>query len=332
MKITHLHMPESVEIEQSSYTDYYGKFILQPLERGYGTTLGNSLRRILISSLQGTAIIAVKINNAPHEFTTLKGVVEDLSEIVLNLKEVRFKDITNKSTKIEFEIKGPAELTAKNIQDATADFEILNPELHIATLNNDARMNIELKIGSGIGYVPSEEQKKSELPLGYIPLDSIFSPVRNVNYVIEDTRVGQKTDYDKLILEVNTDGSITPVDAVVFSSRILKEHIQLFLKLSGEEESKEILSAEKDEHFEDIRKKLLMPIDELDLTVRSRNCLNAANIKTIADLVSKHESEMLHYRNFGRKSLAELGELLETLELSFGMDITKYLSDEKDFD
>ena len=268
------------------------------------------------------------MNDAPHEFTTIKGVVEDLSEMVLNLKEVRFKDLTGKSTKIELSIKGPKKFTAKDIQDATPDFQILNPELHIATLNKKATLNIELRIGTGFGYVPAEDNKKTDLPLGFISMDSIFSPIRNVNFVIENTRVGQRTDYEKLILEITTDGSITPEEAVVFSSKILKDHIQLFLNLSPEVEEKEPEKEEEDEQFEMTKKILLMPVDELDLSVRSQNCLRSANIKIIADLVSKNESEMLHYRNFGRKSLAELGELMEGFGLSFGMDVDKYIEEE----
>jgi DNA-directed RNA polymerase subunit alpha len=321
-------MPENVVIEESSYSDTFGKFIVQPLERGYGVTLGNSLRRILISSLTGTAIVAIKINDAPHEFTTIKGVVEDLSEMVLNLKEVRFKELTGKSNKIELSLKGPAEFTAKDIQDETSDFQILNPEQHIATLNKKAVLKIELRIDAGVGYVPAEENKKTDLPLGFISTDSIFSPIRNVNFVIENTRVGQRTDYEKLILDIVTDGSITPEEAVVSSAKILKDHIQLFLNLGPDVEEKEPVKEEKDEQFEMTKKILLMPVDELDLSVRSQNCLRSANIKIIADLVNKNESEMLHYRNFGRKSLAELGELIEGFGLSFGMDVDKYIKDE----
>lgn len=328
MKINHLQMPEKVVIEESTFTDTFGRFIVQPLERGYGVTIGNSLRRVLISSLPGTAIVAIKVNDVPHEFTTIKGVVEDVSEMVLNLKEIRFKDITKKSNKIDIKLKGQKEFTAKDIQNATADFEILNPEVHIATLNKDAVMDLELRIGNGIGYVPSEENKKYELPLTYIPIDSIFSPIKNVNFTIENTRVGQRTDYEKLILEVTTDGSINPEEAVLFSSRILKEHLQLFLDLKPDLQESIPVEEEKNEEFEMVKKILLMPVDELDLSVRSQNCLRSANIKTIADLVSKNESEMLHYRNFGRKSLAELGELIESYGLNFGMDITKYLKDE----
>lgn len=330
MKINHLQIPEKVVKEESTYTDTYGKFIIQPLERGYGVTLGNSLRRVLISSLPGTAIVAIKVNDIQHEFTTIKGIVEDLSEIILNLKEVRFKDITSKSSKIEFKMTGPGVFTAKDIQNATADFEIMNPGLHIATLNKDAHVNIELRMGNGIGYVPSEENKKYEFPIGFIPIDSIFSPVTKVNYTIENTRVGQKTDYEKLVLDIYTNGTIDPEESIIIAARILREHIQLILDLRPELEEKKIETDEKDEQFEMVKKILLTPVDELDLSVRSQNCLRSAEIKTISDLVSKNESEMLHFRNFGRKSLAELTELIEDFGLTFGMDVGKYLNDEKE--
>jgi DNA-directed RNA polymerase subunit alpha len=329
MQISNFQMPEKIEREESSYSDTFGRFIVQPLERGYATTLGNSIRRVLISSLPGHAIIAIKVNDAAHEFTTLKGVVEDLSEIILNLKEIRFKDITNRATKIEFNVKGPHKFTAKDIQNATSEFKILNPGKYIATLNKEANLDIELRIGTGVGYVPSEENKQANLPIGFIATDSIFSPVKNVNYVIENTRVGKRTDYEKLVLEITTDGSISPEDALVYSARVLQDHIHLFIQLSPDvEDTPEVLKDDKDEEFERVRKTLLMPVDELDLSVRSQNCLRSANIKTIADLVSKDESEMLHYRNFGRKSLAELGELIENFGLNFGMDVDKYLKEE----
>jgi len=330
MKINNFQMPETIVKEESTYSDTFGRFIIQPLERGYGVTLGNSIRRVLISSLPGSAIIAIKVNDAPHEFTTLKGVVEDLSEIILNLKEVRFKDLTGKSTKIEFNLKGNHKFTAQDIQDNTADFEILNPEKYIATLNKDANLNIEIRMGTGVGYVPSEDNKQANLPLEFIYVDSIFSPIKLANYKIENTRVGKRTDYEKLILEITTDGSISPEDALVYSSRLMQEHIQLFLNLNPQqvEKKEEPVKTEKDEEHEMIKKILLMPVDELDLSVRSQNCLRSANIKTIADLVSKNEGEMLHYRNFGRKSLAELGELIENFGLVFGMDVDKYLKEE----
>ncbi len=329
MKINHLHLPEKVIREENTYTNTFGRFIMQPLEKGYGVTIGNALRRILISSLPGTAIIALQVNDIQHEFTTIKGVVEDVSEIILNLKEVRFKDLTGKSSKIEFSISGPAELKAKHIQEATADLEILNPDLHIATLNKEGKMNVELRIGSGIGYVPSEENKKHELPLGFVPIDSLFSPILNVTFVIENTRVAQKTDYEKLILDIETTGAMEPETALILASRILKDHIQLFMNLSPEAEIKEIEEEVKDELFENTKKILLTPVDELDLSVRSQNCLRSANIKNIADLVGKQESDMLHYRNFGRKSLAELGDLIESFGLTFGMDVDKFIGEEK---
>jgi len=329
MKINHLHLPEKVIKEESTYTETFGRFIMQPLERGYGVTMGNAFRRVLVSSLPGTAIIALKINDLHHEFTTVKGVVEDLSEIILNLKEVRFKDLTGKSSKIEFKISGPAVLKAKHIQDATADFEILNPELHIATLNKEGVMDVELRIGTGIGYVPSEENKKHELPLGFITTDSLFSPVLNVNYTIENTRVAQRTDYEKLVLDVTTNGALEPEMAIIIASRILKDHIQLFLNLSPDAIIRDTEEEVKDEQFESVKKTLLTPVDELDLSVRSQNCLRSANIKNLAELVSKQESDMLHYRNFGRKSLAELGDLIESHGLTFGMDVDKYVGEEK---
>ena len=296
MKINHLQMPEKALVENAAEKPDYAKFILQPLERGYGVTLGNSVRRILISSLPGTAITAIKVNDIPHEFTAIKGVVEDLSEIILNLKEIRFKDLTKKSNKIEFKLTGPCEFTSKDIQDATADFEILNPDLHIASLNKDAKLNIELRMGSGIGYVPAEENKKADLPLNFISVDSVFSPVVNVNYVIENTRVGQRTDYEKLVLEVTTNGSITPEEAVVYASKILKDHIQLFLSLGPEADLPIAEEDEEDEEFEKVKKILITPVDELELSVRSQNCLRSADIKTIADLVSKNESEIYKHR------------------------------------
>jgi DNA-directed RNA polymerase subunit alpha len=329
MKVNHLNLPENVVKDESSYSDTFGRFIVQPLERGYGVTLGNALRRIMVSSLPGNAIVAIRINDIQHEFSTIKGVIEDVSEIILNLKEVIFSDLTGSSNKISFKLNGPAEFKAKHIQDATADFKVLNPDQYIATLNKEASLDIEMRMGYGIGYVPSEENKKYELPLGFIPVDSLFSPIVNVNYVIENTRVGQKTDYEKLVFEITTNGSMEPEMALIMASKIMKDHIQLFLNLSPETEFKETVEEEKDEQFENVKKILLTPVDELDLSVRSQNCLRSANIKSIAELVSKQESDMLHYRNFGRKSLAELGELIESFGLTFGMDVVKYIGDEK---
>jgi len=328
MKINHLHLPEKVIREENTYTNTFGRFIMQPLEKGYGVTIGNALRRILISSLPGTAIVAMQVNDIQHEFTTIKGVVEDVSEIILNLKEVRFKDLTGKASKIELSISGPAELKAKHIQEATADLEILNPDLHIATLNKEGKMNIELRIGSGIGYVPSEENKKHELPLGFIAIDSLFSPILNVNFVIENTRVAQKTDYEKLILEITTDGSIHPKDALKEAAKILIYHFMLFSedKITIDYEDK-MANEEFDEEILHMRQLLKTKLVDLDLSVRALNCLKAAEVESLGDLVKFNKNDLLKFRNFGKKSLTELDELLETMSLSFGMDVAKYKLD-----
>lgn len=314
-------------MEQESATNTFGRFIMQPLEKGYGVTLGNSLRRVLISSLPGTAITGIKINNVPHEFTTIKDVVEDVSEIILNLKEVRFKTRVKGSNKIEMRLKGPIEFIARHIQESTEEFEIMNPGHHIATLNKNADLSLTLKLGNGIGYVPSEENKEAEQDLLMIPIDSIFTPVKNVKYDVLYTRVGQKTDYEKLVLDVTTDGTMLPIDAITSAAKILNEHIAMFIGFDKVVEEKKEIKTEETE-FTKIRKMLLMNVDELKLSVRAQNCLRSANIKTLADLVRHQEVEMLQFRNFGRKSLAELGEILHENGLTFGMDVDKYIKDE----
>ncbi len=316
-------MPESIELEESTYTNKYGKFIVQPLERGFGTTLGNSLRRVLLSSLPGAAITSIRIDGVLHEFSTIPGMVEDVTEMILNLKQVRIKLINKRPDKVVLELKGPKDFTAGDIANGTTDFEILNPDLHIATLDEEADFRMELRIGRGKGYVPAEENKLPDQPIGTIPIDAIFSPVTRVSYVIENTRVGQKVDYERLILEVHTDGSITPDDALTYAGKILKDHIQLFINFDIEPEPEE--EPDIDEEAVRIRKLLKMSVDELELSVRSHNCLMAANIKTIGDLVRRDEQEMLKFRNFGRKSLTELSKILEEKGLHFGMDVDKYL-------
>ncbi len=328
MQNHYIQFPDKVELEQESLTKSFGRFIIQPLEKGYGVTLGNSLRRVLISSLQGTAITSIKLNNVPHEFSTIKDVVEDVSEIVLNLKEVRFKTKIKGSNKIELRLKGPVEFIARHIQEATEEFEIMNPNHHIATLNKNADLSITLKIGSGIGYVPSEENKDNEQDLLMIPIDSIFTPIKNVKYDVLYTRVGQKTDYEKLVLEITTDGTIGPVDSLTSASRILSDHINMFVNFDKSTEEKKAVKTE-DSEFSRVRKMLLMNVDELKLSVRAQNCLRSANIKTLADLVKHQEVEMLQFRNFGRKSLAELGEILQENGLTFGMDVDKYINSEE---
>jgi DNA-directed RNA polymerase subunit alpha len=327
MQNNFIQFPDKVVLEPESASNDFGRFIIQPLEKGYGVTLGNSMRRVLISSLPGTAITAVKINNVPHEFTTIKDVVEDVSEIILNLKEVRFKPRIKGVNKIDMRLKGPLEFIARHIQESTEEFEVMNPDHHIATLNKNADLSITLKLGAGIGYVPSEENKDTDQDPLMIPIDSIFTPIKNVKYDVLYTRVGQKTDYEKLVLEVKTDGTITPTDAITSAAQILNEHIAMFVGFDKVTEEKKEVKTEESE-FTKIRKMLMMNVDELKLSVRAQNCLRSANIKTLADLVRHQEVEMLQFRNFGRKSLAELGEILHENGLSFGMDVDKYIKEE----
>ncbi|HGY54424.1 MAG TPA: DNA-directed RNA polymerase subunit alpha [Caldithrix abyssi] len=327
MSWTNLQMPERIEVDEASYSNTFGRFTIQPLEKGFGVTIGNMFRRVLLSSLQGAAITAVKVNNIQHEFSTIPGVYEDLPEIILNLKELRIKLLNKRPDKLFLNLKGPGEFTGKTIQEHTTDFEVLNPELHIATLNDDAVLDIELHIGRGRGYVTAEENKAADQPIGLIPIDSIFSPILNVRYLVENTRVGQRTDFEKLILEIETDGSITPDDALTYSGKILKDHIQLFINFDIDTEEEE--STEIDEETLRIKKLLKMSVDELELSVRSHNCLKAAEIKTIGDLVRRDEQEMLKFKNFGRKSLMELGKILEERGLKFGMNVDKYIKTEE---
>jgi DNA-directed RNA polymerase subunit alpha len=319
-------MPEKIQLDESTYSPTFGRFIVQPLEKGFGVTIGNAMRRVLLSSLPGYAITAFKVDGVQHEFSAIPGVVEDVPEMVLNLKQVRMKLVNKKTNRVVIPLKGPLALTAAEIQKASPDVEILNPKLHIATLNSEANFELDLRIGRGIGYLVAEENKSPEQTLGVIPIDSIFTPIVNVRYYVETTRVGQQTDYEKLTIEIDTDGSITPEDAMAYAGKILRDHIQLFINFDLEPEAPKEES-EQDAEFARIRKVLTTSVDELELSVRSHNCLRAANIKTIADLVRRDEGELLKFRNFGRKSLAELSEIVEAEKLSFGMDVTKYLKD-----
>ncbi|MCK9424775.1 MAG: DNA-directed RNA polymerase subunit alpha [Ignavibacteriaceae bacterium] len=322
-------MPEMVVLDDSTFTNDYGKFSLQPLERGYGVTLGNSLRRVLLSSLPGAAIVAVKFSHVLHEFSTIQGVVEDTAEIILNLKQVRMKLLNKKPTKIDLSFSGEGEFKAADIQKQSAEIEILNPDLHIATLNKTAKFDLELRIGRGRGFIPANENKSPEYTLGTIPIDSIYTPIKNVKYDIENVRIGDKNDFEKLTLEIWTDGSIAPDDALTQSAKILKDHIQLFINLDLEPEEKQA-EIQRDSEKERVKKILLTNVDDLELSVRAHNCLKAANIKNIAELVKRDEAEMLKFRNFGRKSLSELTEIVETLGLEFGMDIDSYIKDENE--
>jgi DNA-directed RNA polymerase subunit alpha len=319
-------MPEKIQLDESTYSPTFGRFIVQPLEKGFGVTIGNAMRRVLLSSLPGFAVTAFKVDGVQHEFSTIPGVVEDVPDMVLNLKQVRMKLINKKTNRVVVPLKGPMDFTAGDIQKATPDVEILNPKLHIATLNTEANFELDLRIGRGVGYVVAEENKAPDQTLGVIPIDSVFTPIVNVRYFVETTRVGQQTDYEKLTIEIDTDGSIAPEDALAYAGKILRDHIQLFINFDMEPEAPKEESAQ-DAEFARIRKVLLTPVDELELSVRSHNCLRAANIKTIADLVRRDESELLKFRNFGRKSLAELAEIIEAEKLTFGMDVAKYLKE-----
>ena len=320
-------MPEKIQLDEASYAPTFGRFIVQPLEKGFGVTIGNSMRRVLLSSLPGYAITAFKVDGVQHEFSAIPGVIEDVPDMILNLKQVRMKMVNKKTNRVLIPLKGPMEFTAGEIQKASPDIEVLNPGLHIATLNAEANFEFDLRIGKGVGYVVAEENKSSDQAVGVIAVDSIFTPIKNVRYFVETTRVGQQTDYEKLTIEVETDGSITPDDALAYAGKILRDHIQLFINFDMEPEAEE--ESQQDVEVERIRKVLKTPVDELELSVRSHNCLRAANIKTIADLVRRDEAELLKFRNFGRKSLAELSEIIEAEKLSFGMDVSKYLKDDE---
>ena len=326
MSTTLVQMPEKIELEQSSSTPTFGRFFVQPLEKGFGVTIGNSFRRVLLSSLPGTAITAIQVAGIQHEFSTIKGVVEDVSDFILNLKQVHIKAINKKATKITVSVKGPGKFVAGDIQKFSSEIEILNPDLHLASLNKDANFELELRLGRGKGYIPAEENKSPDQPLGMVPIDSIFTPIKNVRFFVEPTRVGGQTDYEKLILEIETDGSITPEESLTHAGKILRDHVQLFINFGAEPEA-EKTETEQEAESGRVRKILKMSVDELELSVRSHNCLRSANIKTLADLVRRNESELLKFRNFGRKSLAELSAIVDEYKLTFGMDVDKYLKD-----
>lgn len=305
-----------IEIAEISEDNRYGKFICEPLERGYGTTFGNSLRRMLLSSLEGAAITSIRIDGVLHEFSTIPGVRDDVTNIVLKLKELCLKMAGNEPRIIRIDVEGEKEVTAADII-CDADIEILNPDLHIATVNEDGKLKIEMTVERGRGYVPADKNKKPDDTIGVIPIDSIFSPVKRVNYTVQDTRVGNVTDYDRLILEVWTDGSLRPEEAVSKAAGILVMHLKLFQNMDGlpeEEEEEEATFPEEEE--DDSSKVLDMTIEDLDLSVRSFNCLKRANINTVADLAEKTEDDMMKVRNLGRKSLEEVKKKLEELGLT----------------
>jgi len=316
--------PKRLEVEKETLTPFYGKFTGEPFERGFGITIGNSLRRILLSSLQGAAITSVKIDGVLHEFSTIPGVKEDVTEIILNLKEVRLKLHTEGPKMIRVKAEGARELKAGDILTGDAA-EVLNPDHHLATLSKDAKFSMEMMVKMGRGYVPAERNKDENQPIGTIPLDSIFSPIKKVNYTVTNARVGQITDYDKLTLEIWTDGSLDPEEAVTQAAKILKEQLSIFVSLEEEEEEEPPFTEEQTE-AEKLNENLFRSVDELELSVRSANCLKHANIKLIGDLVQKTEAEILATKNFGRKSLNEIKEILATMGLSLGMRLDSWPS------
>ena len=321
MKLEGLQMPRLAEVEKESLSETYGMFIVQPLERGFGVSIGHALRRVLLSFIQGAAIKQVNIEGVHHEFSTIEGVREDVPEIVRNFKEVALRYRGEEDRVLRVERKTAGAVVAKDLE-VDSSVEVLNPDLHIATLDKGASLTMELMVGCGRGYQFSEENKIPDQPIGAIPLDTNYSPVLKVHYEIENARVGRRTDYDKLIMEVWTDGSLHPEGAMSQAAQILTEHLSLFINFTEEPEG--IEEKEVDGEAKKIVQLLQMPVEEIELTVRSANCLKAAGITHLRDLVSRTEAEMLQYRNFGRKSLNELQKILEENNLSWGMDLTPY--------
>ena len=312
--------PKRIEIDQDSYSNSYGKFICEPLERGFGITIGNSLRRILLSCLQGAAIVSVRFDSVLHEFSTISGVLEDVTDIILNLKEIRLSIIDDEEAVINLSQEDKGVVRAGDIETHGL-VDILNPEQHIATLNNEAKLDMEMVVRTGKGYVPAEKNKANDQTIGVIPIDAIFSPIQKVNYVVTNARVEQITDYDKLTLEVWTNGSVLPEDAVAYAAKILKEQMNPFINF---EEEPEPVEEEEEEKEEKLNENLFRPVSELELSVRSANCLKNANITLIGELVQKTETEMLKTKNFGRKSLNEIKSILDEMGLTLGLKLDNF--------
>lgn len=330
MAILAFQKPDKVIMLDS--TETFGKFEFRPLEPGYGITIGNALRRILLSSLEGFAITSIRIHGVDHEFATIPGVIESVVDIILNLKQVRFKRMIEgeDSEVITVTVSGKQDFTAEDISKNLSSFKVLNPELHICSMEPSVKLSIDMRIGKGRGYVPAEENKVEGAPFGTIPIDSIYTPIKNVKYAVENWRVEQKTDYEKLDLEITTDGSIHPKEALKEAAKILIHHFMLFSdeKISLET-APEVVSNELDEESLRMRHLLLTKLSDMELSVRALNCLKAADIETFADLVSHQRSELMKFRNFGKKSLTEIDMLIDRLKLSFGMDVTKYNIEKK---
>ncbi|MDX2049173.1 MAG: DNA-directed RNA polymerase subunit alpha [Chitinophagaceae bacterium] len=332
MAILNFQKPDKIILQKA--TDFEAQFEFRPLEPGYGVTIGNALRRVLLSSLEGYAISGIFIEGADHEFATIKGVVEDVTEMILNLKQVRFKKVVDHDVnheKITLSIKGKPEFTAGMIGEGTTAFQVMNPDLLICRMDSSAKLNIEVTISKGRGYVPAEENKVKDAPFGHIPVDAIFTPIKNVKYAIENTRVEQRTDYEKLIMEVTTDGTIHPEEAVKQASRILIQHLMIItdenITFDNKEEKKEDLV---DEQTLQLRKILKTPLEDLDLSVRAFNCLKAAKINSLSELVQYEQEDLMKFRNFGQKSLAEIEQVLQERGLHFGMDLSKLGLDKED--
>ena len=312
--------PKRLEVEKEKSSPSYAKLVAEPFERGFGTTIGNSLRRILLSSLQGAAVVSVKIDGVLHEFSTVPGVKEDVTEMILNLKGVMIKLHGAGPKTVHIKAKGEGEVTAKDIV-ADSDVEILNPEHHIATMAADATLDMEMTLKTGKGYVPAERNKEEDQPIGTIPMDAVFSPVRKINFTVTNARVGQITDYDKLTMEVWTNGSVSPEDAVSIAAKILQDQLSVFIGFDEDEDDRQ---SEDETQSEKLNENLFKTVDELELSVRSANCLKHADIKYIGELVQKTEQEILGTKNFGRKSLNEIKEILSEMSLSLGMKLDKF--------
>jgi DNA-directed RNA polymerase subunit alpha len=326
MAILNFQKPDKIVLQKAN--DFEAQFEFRPLEPGYGVTIGNALRRVLLSSLEGYAITAIKVAGADHEFATIKGVLEDITEIILNLKQVRLKKAVEgevTSDRVELNIKGKDVFTAGMIGEALPSFEVMNPDLVICNMENGATFHIELHVGKGRGYVPAEENRTEDGPIGVIAIDSIFTPIKNVKYTIENTRVEQRTDFEKLIMEVATDGTIHPEEAVKEASRILIQHLMIItdenISLDTKREEKE---AVVDEETLQLRKTLNTPLEDLELSVRAFNCLKAAKINSLSELVQYTQEELMKFRNFGQKSLSEIEQVLGERGLHFGMDISRF--------
>ncbi len=333
MAILNFQKPDKIVLQKAN--DFEAQFEFRPLEPGYGLTIGNALRRVLLSSLEGYAIVGIKIEGAEHEFATLKGVTEDVTEIILNLKQVRFKKKVDHEViteKVTLSIKNQTEFTARTIGDATQSFDVMNPMLLICTMDNTSKLDIELTIAKGRGYVPAEDNKLKDTPFGYVPIDSIHTPIKNVKYTIENTRVEQRTDFEKLVMDVTTDGTIHPEEAVKQASRILIQHLMIItdenITFDNKEEKKEDLV---DEQTLQLRKILKTPLEDLDLSVRAFNCLKAAKINSLSELVQYEQEDLMKFRNFGQKSLSEIEQVLNERGLGFGMDLSKMGIDKEDY-